>query len=289
MRKFMLILTLLLALMLACTQGSGGTPPVQPVGSTPGAEIPESQITVSVIEGSAQQPCPTCEAPPIPTDTPIPTPTPIPSEPISVRAGLNSLNSYSMVIEMKASDSTQTNETKTRMEIQSSQDQDAQIMHTIMVIPGEDGDEPSTSDSYVYSIGNDICSGSDADSWDFQTYTAQEKEMQDFLSEMVDILPIIDDPVYVGSETMNGIPSNHFTFQVSGLGSESGTAVNINQGDYWLAQDGQYIVRYNLIVETVDVNTQEVIHTEYLIDLTSINQPVSIAFPQGCLDAKANQ
>jgi hypothetical protein len=26
-----------------------------------------------------------------------------------------------------------------------------------------------------------------------------------------------------------------------------------------------------------------------LIDLTSINQPVSIAFPQGCLDAKANQ
>jgi hypothetical protein len=285
MRKFIFVIILLVALALACNLSGDETAAPQPAGSTPGPGV-VVQSTESVIESPGEE-LPTAALP----LTEPPTPTPIPSDPISVRLGLNSLNSYSMVVEWKTSDLTPENESRTRLEIQASQEQDSQIMHTFILVPAdeeEEGSEPSQTDTYAYSIGAEQCSGSDADGWDFQTYSPQEKEMLDLLSEMVDMLPIIDDPVYVGPETMNGILSNHFTFQVSGLGAESGTVVNLNQGDYWLAQDGQYIVRYVLLVETVDANTLETIHTEFLIDLTSANQPVSIAFPQGCLDAKAN-
>jgi hypothetical protein len=61
--------------------------------------------------------------------------------------------------------------------------------------------------------------------------------------------------------------------------------VNINQGDYWLAVDGQYIVKYTLIVETSMAADAEVLHEEITIEVNQINQPVSIVFPQSCLDA----
>ena len=84
---------------------------------------------------------------------------------------------------------------------------------------------------------------------------------------------------------MNGIPSNHFTFKVSGLGVSSGAQVNANQGDYWLAVDGQFIVKYNLVLETSTDPLTDVLHEEISIDLTQVNQPIDISFPQACLDA----
>jgi hypothetical protein len=95
----------------------------------------------------------------------------------------------------------------------------------------------------------------------------------------------VDNPTFVAQETVNGIPVNHFTFTVSGLGVKSGAQVNANQGDYWLAVDGQYIVKYSLVVETSSDPQTNVMHEEISIDLNQINQPISIAFPQGCLDA----
>ena len=109
--------------------------------------------------------------------------------------------------------------------------------------------------------------------------------MKGLITGMIGLTPLIDNPDFVAAETVNGIPSNHFTFKVSGLGASSGAVVNINQGDYWLAVDGQYIVKYILIVETSMAADSEVLHEEISIEMTQINQPVSIAFPQGCLAA----
>jgi len=61
--------------------------------------------------------------------------------------------------------------------------------------------------------------------------------------------------------------------------------VNANQGDYWLAVDGRYIVKYILIMETSTDPQTNVFHEEISIELNQINQPVTIAFPQTCLDA----
>ena len=55
----------------------------------------------------------------------------------------------------------------------------------------------------------------------------------------------------------------------------------------WLAADGPldyYHVRYTLVLETSDPNNTDLFHEEISINLTQINQPVYIAFPQGCLD-----
>ena len=109
--------------------------------------------------------------------------------------------------------------------------------------------------------------------------------MQGLITGMIGLTPLIDNPVFVATETIHNIPTNHFTFRVSGLGASSGAVVNINQGDYWLAVDGQYIVKYTLIVETSMSANSEVLHEEISIEMNQINQPVSIGFPQGCLDA----
>jgi len=219
-----------------------------------------------------------------PTETlSMPTLTPIPSEPVSIRTGLASLNTYSLVIESNFLGPAQADHTQTRVEIKDSNDPDANFIHYVITQSTEEDSEPSTTDSNTYTIGYASCSGSDEDGWDYSETTAQQSEMQDLFSEMVDIVPIIDAPIFVGSEIMNGVMTNHFTFQVSGLGLQSGAQVTANKGDYWLAQDGQYIVKYSLVTETLDTTTQATLHMDFLIDLTNINQTVEIAFPAGCV------
>jgi hypothetical protein len=188
-----------------------------------------------------------------------------------------------MVIESNFSGPTPADFSNTSFVIQKSKDPDASSTHYVITQSSAGESELNTTDNYSYSIGNATCSGSDADGWDYSETTPQKAEMQNLLGEMIDAIPLIDNPSYDGSETMNGIMTNHFTFQVSGLGLQSGADVIINQGDYWLAQDGQYIVKYSLITETLDATTQTTLHMDVLIELTSINQPVDIAFPAGCM------
>ena len=214
---------------------------------------------------------------------PIPTPTSIPSAPVGIRAGLASLNTYSLVIASNITGPTQADFSHTRFEIMTSNDPNAISTHYVVNQSSEGDSQPTQTDSYAYTIGNAQCSGSDADGWDYTTTTPQQTEMLELFSQMMDVVPLIDAPTFVGSETMNGIMTNHFTFRISGLGLQSGAEVNTNQGDYWLAQDGQYIVKYSLVIETVDTTTQATLHMDLLIDLTNINQPVNIAFPAGCV------
>ena len=212
-----------------------------------------------------------------------PLPEDVPSVPVGIQAGLASLDSYSLAVESNLSGPTQAEDSHTRIEILKSKDQDAISTHYNINELSADASEPSTTDSYSYTIGNASCSGSDEDGWDYTESTPQQTEMQKLLAGMLDFLPIFDNPIFVGSETMNGIVTRHFSFQVSGLGVKSGTQATTNQGDYWLAQDGQYIVKYSLVAETQDPATQTVSHMDILIDLTGINQPVDIAFPVGCV------
>ena len=49
-------------------------------------------------------------------------------------------------------------------------------------------------------------------------------------------------------------------------------------------QPVQRVVKYLLIVEMSEAANSDTLHQEVSIDLTDVNQPVSISFPQGCLD-----
>jgi hypothetical protein len=254
--RLLFALSLLVMLMLACS-----------LSATPGPDggaSPTAQATTEV------------------TSTPTPTPPPDPV-PVSFNDGLASLNSYQMTVTFKSVGPDPEKSSTTTIETGRSSDPDASVTHytSTAVDPGA---EPDVSDTTTYRIGNDQCTGSDADGWDWTSNTPAEMEMQGLVTSMIGMTPIIDDPVFVATETVNDIPSNHFSFKVSGLGASSGSVVNINQGDYWLAVDGQYIVKYLLTLEMSEAANSEVMHQEISIEMHEINQPVSIAFPQGCLD-----
>jgi hypothetical protein len=247
-KRILFFISILVLLMLACNLAS--------TGSTQPAPNSNSQPSGGTPQAGGNQPSGNSQ----PAGTP-------PADPVSINNGLGSLNSYQMAIRFTSH----------------SKDLDATLTHyTMTSVSGETG-ETSTNDSFMYSIGNDSCSGSGED-WSWNSYTPAQAEMMGLFKSMLGLTPLIENPTFIAEETVNGIPSNHFTFKVSGLGVKSGANVTTNQGDYWLAVDGQYIVKYALIVEE-STDPQTTIHTEISIDLTQINQPVSIAFPQGCLDA----
>ena len=207
------------------------------------------------------------------------------SQPVSISKGLASLNSYHATLSIIFRGPDPQDSSTIVYETQRSQAQDARYTRMTSTQVKKGVVSPSNSAEEDYRIGNDQCINS-SDTWSWTSMPPNEAEMMDLVMNVFDITPMVDNPKFVADETINGIPSKHYSFAVTGLGVKSGANVTANQGDYWLAVDGQYIVKYSLVVETVvDPNTS-IIHMETLIDVTDINQPVNIAFPQACLDAK---
>ncbi|MBI5352438.1 MAG: hypothetical protein HZB50_07350 [Chloroflexi bacterium] len=246
---FVLILT-----TLACSLMKPGLP----TGQAPG-ETPEIQTT------------------PLPVATPD-------SQPVSISEGLASLNSYRTILTINSSGPDPKNSTMLSFETKRSNDSNAQFTHitSTSIQNGQPGEGDNNSE--IYRIGNDQCSGSGED-WSYEIMEPNRAEMMDMVMSMFGFTPTTDNSVFVAQETVNGIPVNHFSFKVKGLGVKSGANVTINQGDYWLAVDGQYLVKYSLVAETVmDPNTN-IIHMETIFEVNDINQPLTITFPQVCLDA----
>lgn len=206
-------------------------------------------------------------------------------DPVGLQEGLGSFDTYQLTIAVDYSSSdgayTQVNEFMERSLIDHNS-------HTVMTNtefdPVEDT-EPYTSTSETINVGNITCTG-DAEDWDYSEMTAQEKEMLDVFKGMADFVPIMDNPVFVGEENVNGIDCNHFTFTVSGIGDTSGSVATVNSGDYWLAKDGQYIVKYHLLLEVqsaADGTTEaETTSIEASIDLNSVNVPLTFTLPANC-------
>ncbi len=257
--RMVIFLSVLVILAMACNL-------MTPTGKTPQAPGNTPQSNESQPGGVLQ-----------PAGTPNP-------QPININEGLSSLNSYQMTIEINSSGPDPTQSSTLTIESQHSQDQDAyynKINNSVVDVGGE---KPNTSETETYQIGNDLCTISGDDpSW--TSMAPNEAEMLGLFKSMLGFTPLTNTPTFVAQETVNGIPSNHFTFKVPGLGVKSGAEVKANQGDYWLAVDGQYIVKYLLVVETSMSDSSEVLHEEISIELNQINQPIGIEFPQGCLDA----
>jgi len=277
-KRLTLLWGMLFALALACNLP--GQPPAP--AQTPGP-MNDNQPPPSGSVGDDDQPAPPESMDDDPLSMPD-SPTAIPSEPIGIQQGLASLNSYMFVMRIKALGPNPADWAESVIEEQYSLDQDARVRHITSSESSVEAPEIEVTDEYAYTIGLEQCSGMGED-WSFSSQTPIENELTSILGEMISIVPLIDDPEFVGSETVNGILTNHFVFTLSGLGVESGAEVIANQGEYWLAQDGQYIVKYSLELE-MHASPEEVYRQETYFELTNINQPVSIAFPQACLDIK---
>lgn len=206
--------------------------------------------------------------------------------PVALQEGLGSFDSYLLTIYLYTASSkgtySEVTETIERAVAEKNQ-------HTTTVqrsFDPENDEEEYNSTEEGYIIGNASCSGS-GEEWTYEEMTAQEKELMEIFKGMIDFLPTIDNPLFIGEETINGVETNHFTFQVAGIGDDSGSVAKINQGDYWLAKDGNYMVKYHLKLEIQSAaegtEDAEVSNLEFALDLNNINIPITFVMPAYCV------
>jgi hypothetical protein len=88
----------------------------------------------------------------------------------------------------------------------------------------------------------------------------------------------------VGAETVNGIPTQHFTVDLKDL-SALGLYTN-GQSEVWIAQPGNYVVKYTFEATGQDAffgaNTNTEGTVKWTYELKSANQPILIEPPQNC-------
>lgn len=84
-----------------------------------------------------------------------------------------------------------------------------------------------------------------------------------------------------GSETVNDVPSTHYTFDERAFGL---IGLASSTGEMWVASEGGYIVRYVVTTEGEAAYFGEGIEGTLTWDyeLTDVNQPVSFALPADC-------
>ena len=244
---------------------------------------PGEAVQVQPEQQSQPAGCPDCpECPACPT----PEPTPIPSKPVMINEGLNSLDSYVFIIRMKTTGSNPLDMSEMINETRRMSAQNATYTRMYQAESSVEYPELEADTSEIYRIGLESCEVSE-DEYDFSTITPTEDELTGLLTGLADFNFVVSDPVLVGTETVNNISSYHYTFAVANLGVDSGVEVIANQGEYWIAVDGNYLVKYTLLVE-MRSSEDEAARLEFSAELTQVNQPIDISFPQGCLDDKAN-
>lgn len=209
--------------------------------------------------------------------------------PVGLQDGLGSLDSYKLSIHLKTSDEKGSlNEITSTVE-RSTVDETSHGVTTITTFDAEEDDEIDTQSTETFTVNNATCTYSD-DEYSYQELSSQDQEMRDIFTSMIDFIPLIEDPVFVGEETMNDILCNHFTFKLNGIGDKSGSIATVNDGEYWLAVDGQYIVRYSLKLEVRSAaegtEGAEVSIIKSLVDLTNVNVPITVTLPAGCFSAE---
>ena len=203
--------------------------------------------------------------------------------PVGIQEGLGSFDSYRLRVQMDSSDSTGKIDNFSEYIERSVVNKSTHSYQESTSFDPENDTEQNTSTDETYEVGLVTCSSDGEGGWTYSDITDQDRELADIFKGMVDFIPVIDNPEYVGSETVNGTPCNHFTFKLEGIGTKSGSVAQVNNGEYWVAQDGQYLVKYNLTLEIHSADDSEVSKMEVLMDLTDVNSDViEITLPDNC-------
>lgn len=300
----------LLASLTACNLGVSGGTDVQKPTDVPGT-TPGSGVAVSTA-------APGTAAPTLKKETPLPTLTPTRKgpnpNPVGIRQGLASLNTYRFTIKIKTSGPTAADRSENTSLIEVNTPKNSSHTHTEILTSSADSPSSEVSVSDIYNVGNQSCTVSKSGSELKGTLTdvdPLQTDMTNTLTSLLDFNIYTENPVFVAEETVNGIATNHFSFKVTELGKNSGGVVGKNSGDYWVAKDGQYLVKYVLTLDltrTAPLKTStpsktatpnktpvartatpvptrpatETMHAEFSVELSGVNQPVDIAIPATC-------
>jgi hypothetical protein len=214
----------------------------------------------------------------------------IPSDPIGLRQGLSSLNGYRLTIKMINNGPASQDKSQVIITEESGTDGKSSHVKYETISSSADSPEEKSSINDRYTIGNHQCSfSSDNSEVAISDMDPMAKELLNTWYALIEFVPMVNEPVFIGEEDVNGIRTNHFKFKVNGLGVDSGAEVVSSDGEYWLAKDGQYIVKYFVVIETRsgpagDANTKTM-HSELHIEVTDINQNIVITLPANCEQA----
>jgi uncharacterized lipoprotein YehR (DUF1307 family) len=292
-KKSVLILTiaLILLLTLSCSLSEESQPENltaatkvaltvaaigQPAGQQPA--VPSSPDT----SDAAQPPAPSSES------------TQPPSIPTSLWSTLASLDSYTFM--MKYHQITKVSSENTIIEMTMDRSEKDDAMHALMKtqnpvrIADMEGSS-EISETETWKVGDISCTKEDGEYKSKRDDKTETDNTTDLL-ELMDITPRIDNPEFIGVETVNGIPSNHFKFKIANYLDKSGWLVTRNEGEYWLAQDGQYMVKYILYLDSSSApedNPKAESNKIFLTqELKNINEPVEIKLPSACPPPTSN-
>lgn len=212
--------------------------------------------------------------------------------PVSINEGLASLDSYLLTFITDVFDSTVLERTVTTFVVASDRERDASYNRTETVVTTEGGEVVSEDGQEQYIIGNSACTLAEGEA-QFSTISDTARVMSDLMSQVVDFKPLIENPVSVGQDVVNGVPVRTYTFEIRSLRAASEAEATRADGSYAVAEDGNYMVAYRLDLElrTAPEGDPEAEYSISSFDLSleQINQPVDIEFPELCLEAQTFQ
>ncbi|MEO6061845.1 MAG: hypothetical protein ABIQ99_07910 [Thermoflexales bacterium] len=290
-RRALTLLTALLALsMLACSDiPTRLIRSLQTSGSSNPVETPPPIAQQAVTAGPGATATRASALPPGPTSVPTPTRRAPNPAMVGMRTGLASLNSYQTTLRTATSGPEPTDQNEITMITQVDSARKASRTRTETREVSADSPKGSTDASETIAIGNQQCEISGQGASQKGKLTDQqpiESDLRGTLTGLLDVTLSAENPVFVAEETVNGIPSNHFTFKVTQLGKDSGAVVRNNKGDYWLARDGQYLVKYTLALEAATAAQgsaqAQTFKADVSYELSNVNAPMTIAFPAFC-------
>ena len=199
--------------------------------------------------------------------------------------GLASLNSYEFQVSATTVGPTEAD----RSDITASGQSDSanNLRHQVLTQSSTSADDPEgyTSTTESWQDATKSCSF-DGEEYSSSAANPVGSDFGTVLSGVFDIVIPAGNAQLVGDETVAGVAAKHYSFTIEGLGAGTGTQVETNQGDIWVAADGGYLLKYQVAttMRTAAEGTTaaEVFQLTFTLELTSVNQPVSVQMPAAC-------
>jgi len=148
----------------------------------------------------------------------------------------------------------------------------------------DDTEGPSTGTTETWRSADSSCTF-DGEEYSKKASNPFESDIGSVLSGVFDIVIPKGNAQLVGSEQVAGVEADHYTFTIEGLGAGSGAQVEENSGELWVAKDGGYVLRYTVTTRMVDTGSGDLYSLTLTLEMMSVNQPVSIVMPDGCVNA----
>ncbi len=197
---------------------------------------------------------------------------------------LEGVDTYEVAIDINMTADTADGPTEQHFTITMAADRPNNAQRMVMEGTGEDG-TPMSIESVT--IGDDSWF-SFGEGW-MHTKSSDSDSMTDEMSNTFLLMgndtldSIADSRLIKKGETVNGIATDHYAFDETNLTTLGDEAFNgTAQGEYWISQDGKYIVKMVMHGEGEITGTEG---EQGVMDMTwemlSLNQPVNIQAPEG--------